>query len=65
MTYGIGMFLGSLSSGSAMDLFTTTVNGVAQTNWMSFWLTSAAGAGAIALMLLLVFRSGKNESPAR
>lgn len=64
MTYGVGMFLGSLSSGTAVDLFTTTVNGVEQRNWMGFWLTSAAGAGAIALMLLLVFRSGKQE-PAR
>jgi nucleoside transporter len=62
MTYGVGMFLGSLSSGWAVDAFTTVTNGVAQRNWTSFWLTSAAGAGVIALMLLLVFRGGKDES---
>ncbi|MBY0503836.1 MAG: MFS transporter [Bryobacteraceae bacterium] len=58
VTYGFGMFLGSFLSGTAVDLFTTTVNGVEQRNWMGFWLTSAAGAGGIALMLLLVFRGG-------
>ena len=63
MTYGVGMFLGSLSSGTAVDLFTTTVNGVAQRNWTGFWLTSAAGAAAIAAMLLVVFRTSK-KAPA-
>lgn len=57
MTFGIGMFLGSLLSGTAVDLFTTVTNGAPVRNWMGFWLTSAAGAGAIALMLLLVFRA--------
>jgi nucleoside transporter len=64
MTYGVGMLLGSLSSGWAADVFTKVVNGVEQRNWMSFWLTSAAGAAGIALMILLVFRGGKNEEAA-
>jgi len=65
MTYGIGMFLGSFISGTAVDLFTTTVGGVEQRNWMGFWLTSAAGAGVIALMLLLVFRGEKKAETAQ
>ncbi len=64
MTYGIGMFLGSLSSGWAVDAFTTVANGVEQRDWMSFWLTSAAGAGGIAVLLLIVFRDRKVGSVA-
>lgn len=64
MTYGIGMFLGSLSSGWAVDLFTTVSNGAEQRNWTGFWLTSAAGAAGIALLLLLVFQDRKKEETA-
>lgn len=56
LTYGLGMFLGSLSSGTAVDMFTRVVNGVAERNWTGFWLSSAAGAGGIALLMLLLFR---------
>jgi nucleoside transporter len=56
LTYGLGMFLGSLSSGTAVDVFTRVVNGVAERNWTGFWLSSAAGAGGIALLMLLLFR---------
>ncbi len=62
LTFGIGMFIGSLSSGWAVDRFTTVVNGVERRDWTSFWLSSAAGAAGIALLVLFVFRSG---SPAR
>jgi nucleoside transporter len=56
LTYGVGMFLGSLSSGTAVDVFTRVVNGVAERNWTGFWLSPAAGAGGIALLMLLLFR---------
>jgi nucleoside transporter len=54
LTYGVGMFVGSLLSGSAVDYFTKTVNGAQVRDWQSFWMTSSAGA-AVILMLLLVF----------
>jgi nucleoside transporter len=53
MTYGIGMYAGSLLSGNALDYFTT--NGVR--DWRLFWLSSAAGAFVILLIVAAFFRS--------
>ena len=33
LTYGVGMFIGSLLSGGAVDYFTKTVNGVVTSDW--------------------------------
>jgi len=57
LTYGVGMFIGSLLSGSAVDYFTKTVNGVAVRDWQSFWLTSSAGAAVILLLLVIFFKN--------
>jgi nucleoside transporter len=57
LTYGIGMFIGSLLSGSAVDYFTKTVNGVQVRDWQSFWLTSSAGAAVILALLLVFFKN--------
>ena len=57
LTYGVGMFIGSLLSGGAVDYFTRTVNGVVSRDWQAFWLSSSAGAGVILLMLLVFFKS--------
>jgi nucleoside transporter len=56
LTYGVGMFIGSLLSGYALDFFTTQVDGKAVPNWQSFWLSSAVGSAAILVMLALFFR---------
>ena len=48
VTYGIGMFLGSVLSGYARDYFP---------EWQSFWLSSAAMSGLIFLMVFLFFRT--------
>jgi nucleoside transporter len=57
VTYGIGMLIGSLLSGSILDYFsTTTATGVVR-NWQSFWLSSAAMSFVITLMVLFFFRS--------
>jgi MFS family permease len=58
VTYGIGMFVGSVLSGVARDYFPT---------WQSFWLSSAAMSGAILLLVLFFFRTkvmirGKDRS---
>jgi MFS family permease len=53
LTYGIGMYVGSMLSGSALDYFTHgTVH-----DWKPFWLSSATGAFVILLILLFLFRS--------
>ncbi|RPI16365.1 MAG: MFS transporter, partial [Acidobacteriales bacterium] len=41
VTYGVGMFTGSLLSGVALDSFTTSVNGKEVHQWTGFWLSSA------------------------
>ncbi|HTZ73368.1 MAG TPA: nucleoside permease [Candidatus Aquilonibacter sp.] len=57
LTYGVGMFIGSLSSGATIDHFTHVVSGVAVRNWQSFWLTSAGSAFVVLLLIALFFRS--------
>jgi nucleoside transporter len=56
LTYGVGMFVGSILSGGAVDLFTTRVGSVVTRNWSGFWLSSAAGALVISLFVALFFR---------
>ncbi len=58
LTYGLGMFIGSLLSGVTRDFFTTTVGGVQVHNWMGFWLTSGLGAAGIFLLVAAMFRGG-------
>jgi hypothetical protein len=57
MTYGVGMYAGSLISGNALDFFTTGSGAEAVRNWRTFWLTSAAGAFVILLIVGVMFRS--------
>jgi len=59
LTYGVGMFLGSLLSGVAVDAFTTGSGTTLTRDWRAFWLTSAAGALAIFLLVAFVFRTRK------
>jgi nucleoside transporter len=56
VTYGLGMLVGSLLSGGALDYFSMTVDGTLVRNWTSFWLSSALMSFAIMLVVLFVFR---------
>jgi nucleoside transporter len=59
-TYGVGMLIGSLLSGGALDYFTTTApDGSLGRNWTGFWLSSATMSFVITLMVFLFFRSSK------
>ena len=53
LTYGVGMFLGSLLSGWTVDFFTTPQG----RDWPAFWLSSAAGAFVILLLMAVFFQS--------
>lgn len=68
MTYGVGMLLGSLLSGYAVDFFTTTTGTTAVRNWTGFWLSSSVGAFVLLLVMATFFRSrsriGKKEEAA-
>ena len=48
VTYGVGMYMGSVLSGVARDYFPT---------WQSFWLSSAIMSAAIMFLVLFFFRS--------
>lgn len=48
VTYGIGMYVGSVLSGVARDYFP---------DWKTFWLSSTIMSAAILLLVLLFFRS--------
>jgi len=66
LTYGVGMFVGSILSGGAVDLFTTRTGSVVTRHWSGFWISSAAGAFAISLFVAIFFQSeGKvqNKQP--
>jgi nucleoside transporter len=64
LTYGIGMFVGSVLSGGVLDYFTTTHGAVTTRNWPAFWTISALGAFAIFLLVAALFRSkGKIHTP--
>ena len=51
LTYGVGMFIGSLLSGGALDFFTTTTRDGLLRHWTGFWTSSSLAA----LLLLLIF----------
>jgi MFS family permease len=57
LTYGVGMFLGSMLSGWAVDFFTTTTGGTVVRNWTAFWLSSAASALVIFVLVAIFFQS--------
>jgi MFS family permease len=57
VTYGVGMFTGSLLSGVAVDYFTTTTGTTVTRNWNGFWLSSSAGAFLILMLVAAFFRS--------
>ena len=57
LTYGLGMYIGSRLSGVAVDFFTSTSGSTVTRNWTGFWMTSAAGAFAIFLLVAVLFHS--------
>ena len=57
MTYGVGMYAGSLISGKAVDFFTTGSGATLARDWRTFWLSSAAGAFVILLLIATLFTS--------
>jgi nucleoside transporter len=66
VTYGVGMLIGSLLSGGALDYFTTTApDGSVGRDWTAFWLSSAAMSFAITLLVFFFFRSTKRIQAAR
>ena len=63
LTYGVGMFIGSMLSGTAVDYFSHNAGGAVVRDWKAFWLSSSTGAFVILLMILVAFRSRAKVHP--
>ena len=57
LTYGVGMFIGSMLSGSALDFFSTRTAAGVTHNWNAFWLGSGAGAMVILALVAVFFQT--------
>jgi nucleoside transporter len=57
LTYGVGMFIGSVSSGVTIDHFTHTIGDIVVRDWRAFWLTSSLASFIVLLLIALFFRS--------
>lgn len=57
LTYGVGMLIGSLLSGGALDFFSTTTGAVVTRDWHAFWISSAIMAAVIGLLVTVFFQS--------
>jgi len=62
-TYGVGMLLGSLLSGGAIDYFSHTSNGQVVRDWHSFWLSSSLMSIVILAMVVIFFRTNAKIRP--
>lgn len=56
-TYGLGMLLGSLLSGGALDFFTTRTNDRLIHHWTGFWTSSSVAALLLFLVFAFLFKS--------
>lgn len=58
ITYGIGMFVGSLICGRVVDAYvTTTPAGTLGHNWFSIWMVPAAASAVVLIFFALGFRN--------
>jgi nucleoside transporter len=62
ITYGIGMFVGSLFCGKIVDIYAyKSASGTLMHNWLPIWMVPAAAP----LLVLIIFAAGfRNEEPA-
>jgi len=62
LTYGIGMFVGSLFCGRIVDMYRTLgPDGSAGHNWRSIWMVPAAAAAVVLVFFALGFRDKEAE----
>ena len=57
LTYGVGMFIGSMLSGVSLDFFTSGSGGAVTHNWTAFWLGCAGGALVILALVAVFFQT--------
>jgi len=59
LTYGLGMFIGSIVGGFLADSLTKVVNGTRVTDWNTFWWVPSIGVFVSFLIFVLFFRIRK------
>jgi MFS family permease len=65
LTYGIGMFVGSLFCGRIVDTYKTLgPDGAVGHNWRSIWMVPAALAAAVLVFFWIGFRNREGDSRA-
>ena len=63
LTYGIGMFVGSLFCGRIVDTYKTLApDGAVGHNWRSIWMVPAALAAVVLVFFALGFRKNETDS---
>lgn len=55
-TYGLGMLIGSLTSGFLTEKYASTVNDIIHYQWKSIWLIPCALAGVVMIIFALTFK---------
>jgi nucleoside transporter len=64
LTYGIGMWLGSVVCGILVDQYTTGTGDSKVTDWANFWLVPAVGVLGCLVVFVLFFRMKPGRSAA-
>jgi nucleoside transporter len=62
LTYGAGMFIGSIVAGYLGKALTTKVDGVEVTDWATFWWVPSVGVLISLAIFVALFRGGEEES---
>ena len=62
VTYGLGMFVGSLVSGYVVDNFAVRAAAHTQYLWQPIWMTAALCAAAVLLFFVVTFREGATRA---
>ena len=66
LTYGVGMWIGTLAAGRLTDYYTTeAVAGTKVVDWQAFWLVPAVGVLICFAVFVLFFRTGVRRAESR
>lgn len=66
LTYGIGMFVGSLICGRIVEIYKTVgTDGAVGHNWRSIWMVPAAAAAIVLIFFALGFKNKEAEGAAQ
>lgn len=59
VTYGVGMYIGSLISGAVVEMYQISLNAH---HWFNIWIIPASMAGVVLVLFALLFREEKRDT---